>query len=172
MRTTYVMVLPYDPAWKADFAAIRQELASALGGLAIAIEHVGSTSVEGLSAKPCIDIDVVMPDYAVFPQIVERLAAIGYTHEGDLGISGREAFCYTGKPHLRLHHLYVCPADSKELHRHLAFRDFLRTHPEAVERYSACKEDAARRFPEDIEGYMACKGPCIEALYKLCGLSE
>ena len=172
MRTIHVMVLPYDPAWKADFAAIRQELASALGGLAIAIEHVGSTSVEGLSAKPCIDIDVVMPDYAVFPQIVERLAAIGYTHEGDLGIPGREAFCYTGKPHLRLHHLYVCPADSKELHRHLVFRDFLRNHPEAVERYSACKEDAARRFPEDIEGYMACKGPCIEALYKRCGLSE
>ena len=166
------MVLPYDPAWKADFAAIRQELASALGGLAIAIEHVGSTSVEGLSAKPCIDIDVVMPDYSVFPQIVERLAAIGYTHEGDLGIPGREAFCYTGKPHLRLHHLYVCPADSEELRRHLVFRDFLRTHPEAVERYSACKEDAARRFPEDIEGYMACKGPCIEALYKRCGLSE
>ena len=172
MRTTQVRVLPYDPAWKADFAAIRQELASALDGLAIAIEHVGSTSVEGLSAKPCIDIDVVMPDYSVFPQIVERLAAIGYTHEGDLGIPGREAFCYTGKPHLRLHHLYVCLADSEELHRHLVFRDFLRTHPEAVARYSACKEDAARRFPEDIEGYMACKGPCIEALYKLCGLSE
>ena len=172
MRTTHVMVLPYDPAWKADFAAIRQELASALGELAIAIEHVGSTSVEGLSAKPCIDIDVVMQDRSVFPQIVERLAAIGYTHEGDLGIPGREAFCYTGKPHLRLHHLYVCPADSEELHRHLVFRDFLRTHPEAVARYSACKEDAARRFPEDIEGYMACKGPCIEALYKLCGLSE
>lgn len=172
MRTTQVTVLPYDPAWKADFEAIRQELASALGGLAIAIEHVGSTSVEGLSAKPCIDIDVVMPDRAVFPQIVERLAAIGYTHEGDLGIPDREAFCYTGKPHLRLHHLYVCSADSEELHRHLVFRDFLRTHPEAVERYSACKEDAARRFPEDIEGYMACKGPCIEALYKRCGLSE
>ena len=84
MRTTHVMVLPYDPAWKADFAAIRQELASALGELAIAIEHVGSTSVEGLSAKPCIDIDVVMPDRAVFPQIVERLAAIGYTHEGEI----------------------------------------------------------------------------------------
>ena len=172
MRTTHVMVLPYDPAWKTDFAAIRQELASALGGLAIAIEHVGSTSVEGLSAKPCIDIDVVMQDRSVFPQIVERLAAIGYTHEGDLGIPGREAFCYTGKPHLRLHHLYVCPADSEELHRHLVFQDFLRTHPEAVERYSACKEDAARRFPEDIEGYMACKGPCIKALYKLCGLSD
>ena len=88
MRTTHVMVLPYDTAWKADFAAIRQELASALGELAIAIEHVGSTSVEGLSAKPCIDIDVVMLDRAVFPQIVERLAAIGYTHEGDLGIPG------------------------------------------------------------------------------------
>ena len=170
MRTTHVVVLPYDPKWNEDFSAIRAELEAAMGELALRIEHVGSTSVEGMSAKPCIDMDVVISDNSVLGKVIERLAAIGYLYEGNLGVEGREAFCYTGKPHLQLHHLYVCPADSEELHRHLVFREFLRQNPEAVRRYSAVKEQAARLFPEDIEGYMEYKAPCIEELYRLCGL--
>ena len=170
MRTTHVVVLPYDPKWKEDFAAIKSELEAAIGDLALSMEHVGSTSVEGMSAKPCIDIDVVIPDSSCLDAVIQRLEAIGYEHEGNLGIEGREAFRYTDKPHLQLHHLYVCPADSKELHRHLVFREFLRQHPEAVKRYSEVKEQAAQHFPDDIEQYMAYKAPCIEALYKVCGL--
>ena len=170
MRTPKVLVLPYDRAWKSDFETIKEELEAALEDLALGIEHVGSTSVEGLSAKPCIDLDVVIRDYSVFGRVVEKLAAIGYIHEGDLGIPDREAFRYEDKPHLKKHHLYVCPQDSRELRRHITFRDYLRTHPEAVRKYSAVKENAARLFPEDIDGYMACKSPCIEELYRLCGL--
>ena len=116
MRTATVIVLPYDPAWKSGFEAIRREIVAAAGDLIIGIEHVGSTAVEGLSAKPCIDIDVVIKDYSVFETLVNRLAEIGYMHEGDLGIKDREAFCYTDKPHLAKHHLYVCPQYSVELH--------------------------------------------------------
>lgn len=136
----------------------------------IGIEHVGSTSVEGLSAKPCIDIDVVIKDYSVFNTIVSKLEAIGYIYEGNLGIEGREAFKYFNKPHLQTHHLYVCPQQSKELHRHLTFRDFLRSNPEAVKKYGAVKEKAAQLFPDDIEKYIEYKSPCIEELYKMCGL--
>ena len=142
MKTTHVVVLPYDPKWKDDFTAIQAELEAALGDLALGIEHVGSTSVEGMSAKPCIDIDVVIPDNSVLGEVIERLAAIGYLYEGNLGIEGR----------------------------HLVFREFLRQNPEAVKRYSTVKEQAARLFPEDIEGYMGYKAPCIEELYRLCGL--
>ena len=170
MRTAKVVVLPYDKGWKTDFERIKQELEAAIGHLIVAIEHVGSTSVEGLSAKPCIDIDVVIRDYSVFDAVVENLAAIGYQHEGDLGIREREAFRYDGKPHLRQHHLYVCPQNSAELHRHMVFRDFLRTHPDAVKTYGAVKEAAARLFPEDIDGYIRYKSPCIEELYAQCGL--
>ena len=170
MRTRRVMVLPYDRAWKAAFEAIKSELESAVGDLVIGIEHVGSTSVEGLSAKSCIDIDVVIEDYGVFEEVVRRLADIGYIHEGDLGIPDREAFCYSDKPHLMTHHLYVCPRNSRELHRHITFRDFLRRHPEAVKQYGAVKEEGARLFPDDIEGYIAHKTPCIEELYRQCGL--
>ena len=170
MQTKKVIVLPYDSAWKTAFEDIRTELDAALGNLAIAIEHVGSTSVEGMSAKPIIDIDVVIPDYTVFDAVVQRLAQIGYTHEGDLGIKDREAFKYENKPHLQKHHLYVCPQNSAELHRHITFRDFLRGNPDAVKAYSAVKETAAALFPDDIDGYINYKSPCIEEMYRMCGL--
>jgi GrpB-like predicted nucleotidyltransferase (UPF0157 family) len=151
MRTKKVMVLPYDRAWKTAFEKIKEELDQAIGDLILGIEHVGSTSVEGMSAKPCIDIDVIIQDYSVFDAVVSRLEAIGYLHEGDLGIKDREAFQYSNKPHLQTHHLYVCPQYSEELHRHITFRDFLRSHPEAAKTYSSVKETAAQLFPEDIE---------------------
>ena len=171
MKTKRVVVLSYDPAWQEDFKAITTELEPALHGLIRKIHHVGSTSVEGCSAKPCIDIDIEITDYSVLPAVVRKLAELGYVHEGDLGIKDREAFCYSDKPHLRTHHLYVCPQDSEELRRHIAFRDFLRNNPDAVKQYSAVKEQAAMLFPGDIDRYMQYKSSCVEKLYALCGLA-
>ena len=170
MRTRKVVVLPYDVAWQSAFEKIKGEIEEAIDDLIIGIEHVGSTSVEGLSAKPCIDIDVIIKDYSVFTAVVEALKGIGYIHEGDLGIKDREAFEYTDKPHLMMHHLYVCPQYSEELNRHITFRDFLRINPEAVKKYSSIKEKAAALFPNDIDGYIEYKSPHIEELYKECGL--
>lgn len=172
MRTTKVIVTPFNKAWKTDFEKIKRELETALCDLAIGIEHVGSTSVEGMSAKPCIDIDVIIRDYGVFDAVVERLHTIGYIHEGNLGIRDREAFAYSDKPHLQKHHLYVCPQYSEELHRHLMFRNFLEKNPEAVKKYSEIKEKAAQLFPNDIDRYMQYKAPCIEELYAECGLRK
>ena len=170
MQTKKVCVLPYDPRWKQDFEAIRRELTLGLGSLALAIEHVGSTSVEGLAAKPVIDIDVVIRDDTPLEAVVSALAGIGYEHEGDLGIPQREAFRYDSKPHLKKHHLYVCPESSRELRRHTVFRDHLRTHPEDAEEYSRVKLEAARLYPNDIDGYIAHKEPTIRKLYTHCGL--
>ena len=129
MKTKRVVVLPYVAKWKSDFEIIKQEIEKAIGHFIIGVEHVGSTSVEGLSAKPCIDIDVIIKDYSVFDEVVDQLEVIGYFHEGNLGIKDREAFKYLNKPHLQTHHLYVCPQNSKELHRHITFRDFLKNTP-------------------------------------------
>ena len=170
MRTRKVVVLTYDVAWKTAFEKIMNEIEAEIGDLIIGIEHVGSTSVEGMSAKPCIDIDVIIKDYSVFDEIVRKLGSIGYIHEGDLGIKDREAFKYSNKPHLMTHHLYVCPRDSEELRRHIVFRDFLRKNPEAVKKYSRVKETAAQLFPDSIDQYIEYKSPCIEELYKECGL--
>ena len=170
MKTKRVIVTAYDPQWPVNFEAIRREVAEALGPLALRIEHVGSTSVPGLSAKPIIDLDVVISGYPVFSEVVEKLAQLGYIHEGDLGIPQREAFCYEGKEHLQKHHLYVCPENSPELHRHITFRDYLRSHPDAAAQYAASKENAANMYPNDVDGYIRCKSPCIEAIYVQCGL--
>ena len=100
MRTARVKVLPYDKSWKTAFEEISREIENALGDLIVGIEHVGSTSVEGLSAKPCIDLDVIIKDYSVFDAVVRNLESIGYIHEGNLGIQDREAFKYSNRPHL------------------------------------------------------------------------
>jgi GrpB-like predicted nucleotidyltransferase (UPF0157 family) len=169
VRTKNVRVLSYDVKWKDYFEAIKMELVEALGNLPMSIEHVGSTSVEGLAAKPIIDIDVVVKPEDV-SKAIELLEDYGYIHEGNLGIEGREALAYDGKTHLQEHHLYVCPSDSKELARHIAFRDYLRVHPEAVEKYSKVKLDAAKLYPDNIEKYIEYKSPVIEEIYKEIGL--
>ncbi|MCH3971655.1 MAG: GrpB family protein [Oscillospiraceae bacterium] len=172
MHTSHVTVVPYDVRWPAEFEKACRALALALGGSALSIEHVGSTAVPGLWAKPILDIDVVIPSMNNFSTVCRKLEVAGYRHEGDLGIPGREAFCYDEmqKPHLLLHHLYVCPQDSPELQRHILFREYLRAHPRDVKIYSAVKREGARRFPYDINAYLAYKTDCIETIYKKCGL--
>ena len=96
MGAKSVIVLPYDAQWEQAFVSIKDEIHKALGPLAIGIEHVGSTSVRGLSAKPIIDIDVVIKDYSVFDAVVAALKEIGYHHEGDLGKKKRRL----STPHL------------------------------------------------------------------------
>ena len=163
----HVVVHSYEKTWADDFVAIRDELNTVLKDLALRIEHVGSTSVEGLSAKPIIDIDVVIRDREELPEVISALQKLGYSHEGDQGIPGREAFKYEGKEHLRKHHLYVCAQDSEELRRHIAFRDYLRSHPDAVAEYSRIKEEGAELYPWDIDKYIEYKSPFIESIYKI-----
>ena len=170
MRTPKVSVVKYDPKWKCEFEKIKAEIEKTVGDSVLSIEHVGSTSVEGMSAKPCIDIDVVIKDYSVFRDVEGKLKNIGYIHEGDLGIKDREAFKYSDKHHLMNHHLYVCPKYSEELHRHVTFRDFLKDNAEAVKKYSEVKETGAELFPYDIDKYIEYKSHCIYELYKMCGL--
>ena len=167
-----VVVVPYSEQWKTDFKTIKQHLLTAVKDAIISIEHIGSTSVEGLSAKPIIDIDIVIKDYSVFDTVVEKLASLSYIHEGNLGIKDREAFDYKGNADLPKHHLYVCPEFSAELHRHISFRDYLRNHPEAVQKYGKVKKEGAKLFPDSIDDYIAYKSPCIEEIYKKCGLKK
>ncbi len=112
-----------------------------------------------------IDIDVVVKEDQV-DDAISALAEVRYIHEGNLGIPGREAFTYGGKEHLQQHHLYVCPENSAELKRHLAFRDYLRKHAEAVNEYSKVKIEAAKLYPEDIDKYIEHKSTVIEKIYE------
>ncbi len=164
-----VVVVPYDKQWKCDFEKIKQYILPSVEGLILGMEHVGSTSVEGLWAKPIIDMDIVIKDYSVFEELKEKMEVIGYIHEGDLGIKDREAFDYRGETELPKHHLYVCPEFSAELRRHISFRDHLRSNPADVILYSKVKEEGAKLFPDSIDGYIAHKSPCIEKIYEKIG---
>jgi GrpB-like predicted nucleotidyltransferase (UPF0157 family) len=168
MRTKQVIVEDYNLEWKNEFKRIKNELLAILSGKINSIEHVGSTSVEGLSAKPIIDIDIVIDHN--FEEVRQALESIGYLYEGDLGVLGREAFKYQNKPHLMVHHLYVCNKDNEELNRHIKFRDYLRQHKEDRDKYSAIKKEIAFKYSEDIDSYIEGKQPIILEIYKKCGL--
>lgn len=136
------------------------------------IEHVGSTSVEGLWAKPIIDIDIVIKDCQYFNAVKQGLEGIGYYYEGNLGIKDREAFAYNtdDKSELMTHHLCVCPQSSVELKRHITFRNHLRTSTDDRNMYSAIKIEATKKHPTDIESYLDMKGIVIAKIYSKCGL--
>jgi len=169
MRT--IIVDYYNPNWASEFQKIKNELLTALGDTIIAIEHVGSTSVPGLSAKPVIDIDIVI-EKNMLSEVIEKLDTIGYSHVGNLGIEGREAFKYEEKVHLMTHHLYVCDKESSELKRHLALRDFLRANEEYRQKYSDIKIEAAKKHPHDIDSYINMKEPVILEIYEKSGLEK
>jgi GrpB-like predicted nucleotidyltransferase (UPF0157 family) len=160
-----MILAPYNPEWASEFAALRDVYASSLGRLILRVEHVGSTAVPNLRAKPILDIDLVMPSYDVFPDIVAHLRRLGYTHNGDQGIPEREAFKpldnrapYASPPRYWMpHHLYVCPVSSLELNRHLVFRDALRAHDILRQEYEKRKLDIAGRSGGDRKVYAQLK---------------
>jgi GrpB-like predicted nucleotidyltransferase (UPF0157 family) len=163
-----IHVVDYDPRWPLVFEELRATVSAAVGDMALSIEHVGSTSVPGLAAKPVIDMDIVVAESDV-AHAIEGLGKIGYTHRGDLGIPFREAF--RPPPGSHPHHLYVCPAHSPALANHLAFRDYLRGNAAATREYGALKKSLAGDFGHDIDGYVEAKTGFIVAVLKKVGLS-
>jgi GrpB-like predicted nucleotidyltransferase (UPF0157 family) len=151
----------YDPAWPAVFEALAAPVRDAVDDLGADVEHVGSTAVPGLAAKPVIDIDVVVRSPDDVPAAIERLGALGYVHEGDGGVAGREAFLWP--PGSVRHHLYVVVAGSAPHVDHIRFRDHLRAHPEAAAEYAALKRQLAREHRTDRDAYTDAKAGFVAA---------
>jgi len=167
-----IMLEPHNRRWIEEFSDFRDVYAKALGSLMLRIEHVGSTSVPDLLAKPILDIDIVIASYETFPQVVSALEKLGYFHNGNQGISGREAFNVKDEFTPKLspprkwmsHHLYVCPEHSRELHRHIAFRDALRKSPLLRREYERWKISIASRVGGDRKLYAEIKEEECRAL--------
>jgi GrpB-like predicted nucleotidyltransferase (UPF0157 family) len=156
------LIVDYDPTWPAVFERLRARLEPVLAGVAASIEHVGSTAVPGLAAKPIVDMDVVVPRASVVPAAIEHLEALGYVHQGDLGVIGREAFRppETGP----YHHLYVVIDGSPPHRNHIDLRDYLRRRPDDAERYGARKRALAHLLATDREAYVSAKSGIIAEL--------
>ena len=149
-----ITVSPYNQDWPAQFERIKAFLLPHIGDIAINIHHVGSTSVPGLSAKPIIDFNIEIASMTDFPAIKKRLEALGYRHQGDYGITGREVFKPTRPDDFMEYHMYVCPTDSHEFKMHLKFRDYLRANPAAAKEYGQLKTENAIKFGNDIDAYI------------------
>ena len=161
-----VQVVDYDSSWPRIFLHLKDRVWPAVSDVAIAVEHVGSTSVPGMAAKPVIDMDIVIASRTELPAVLLRLARLGYQHRGDLGIEDREAFLTPeNQP---AHHLYVCVQNGLALRNHIAVRDYLRTHPSDVVAYSALKKALAKRFSNERARYGVAKTDFILFLLEQC----
>lgn len=158
--TEPVVLQPYDPAWPATFAALAARVEAALRPLAPVIEHVGSTAVPGLAAKPVIDLDVLLPVEA-HAAATARLATLGYVAQGEKGVPGRFAFGWPpGEPR---HHLYLGAPDAPGIRDHLRLRDALRADPALRDAYAAAKAAAVVESGGDRDRYLQLKGEFIAA---------
>lgn len=170
MKLKRIVVRPYTPTWHYAFKLIRKRLQKVLHTSDELIHHIGSTAVEGLPAKSIIDIDIEIKTIQSFAHTKQKLSRLGYHHVGDQGIKGREVFKLKRWNLLPKHHLYVCLSGSSELKRHLAFRDYLITHPDAKEAYGKLKLEAAKKHPYDMDAYLRMKGELINKIYRELGL--
>ena len=167
--TAPIVIVDYDPHWPEHFEVLLSRISPVLSPLAAAIEHVGSTAIPGLAAKPIIDIDVLLHSAADLSKAIARLATLGYQHRGDLGIPGREAFCPPpGNPP---HHLYVCVPECLEYIRHIMFRNHLRTHPEEAHAYERLKRTLAGEYRNDREAYNQAKTEFVKAVLRRANTS-
>jgi GrpB-like predicted nucleotidyltransferase (UPF0157 family) len=138
---------PYNPEWETEFESLKRLLLSALEGYDLEIQHVGSTAIPGLTAKPILDIDIIIDSKPLFGKIAAKLEGLGYINKGEQGILGRFAFRQASNltPKTssartwQAHHLYICFSDSLALKNHLLFREALRKDKELSERYGQLK---------------------------------
>jgi GrpB-like predicted nucleotidyltransferase (UPF0157 family) len=134
------LVVPHNPEWAAAFAAEARALTGAMGETCTGLHHIGSTAVPGILAKPIIDILGEVSSFELLDGATGCIESLGYTAMGTFGIEGRRYFRKDDAQGHRTHHLHVFEAGSLHIERHLAFRDYLRSHPEKAGEYSALKE--------------------------------
>ena len=169
------LVEKYNPEWPNWFEEIKTYLGEKVSKACLRIEHVGSTAIPGMTAKPIIDLTIVIKSER-FSEIKSLLEERGYYHEGDKGIKDRETFDLVDekiKKSLPKHHLYVCPEHSEALKRHIAFRDYLKENKPDARRLSRLNRALAEKYNNDKYPYMDGKAAlCQEITEKALAYQE
>lgn len=156
-------VVDYNPEWEKLFKIEAKKIKEILGKNCVAIHHIGSTSVKGLKAKPIIDIMPVVKDISLVDKHNAEFENLGYECMGEYGIDGRRFFVKGGDN--RTHHIHIFTANNqKDINRHLAVRNYLRSHADAAKEYAELKTKLADQFTYDNEGYCDGKNEFVKEL--------
>jgi GrpB-like predicted nucleotidyltransferase (UPF0157 family) len=162
--TREIVVAGYDPDWPEWFERIRAYLWPAVKQHALRIDHVGSTSVPGLAAKPIIDMDIVVTNESEIRAVIDDLRSLDYQWVGDLGVEGRQAFDSSGQVELPPHHLYLVVENNKAHLDHVLLGDLLRADPEARRQYADLKRANVDLAQGDMDVYVAAKARFVADL--------
>lgn len=161
----HIIVTEYNPEWETEFKKEADLIAKILGSLCIDIFHIGSTAVPRLKAKPIIDIMPVVHNIDKVDALAREFEKVGYEYLGEFGIKGRRYLRKGGDE--RTHQIHIFEkSNTKDIERHLAVRDYLRTHSEDAYLYGKLKEELAAKFPYDIDGYCDGKDEFVKQLEK------
>jgi GrpB-like predicted nucleotidyltransferase (UPF0157 family) len=161
-----VEIVDYDPRWALLYGEERARILAVIGHLDVAIEHIGSTAVVGLGAKPIIDILVGVRRLSDAQLCMEPLISLGYVYqpEHEVTLPERRFFGKGEPPGEQHYHLHMVEKGGEFWRRHLAFRDYLRTHPETSRQYYELKKKLASEYGSDREGYTEAKTQFIESI--------
>jgi GrpB-like predicted nucleotidyltransferase (UPF0157 family) len=166
LKRNTVRLVEHDPDW-AELAAIAcRDVREASGELIVEVQHVGSTAVPDLPAKPILDIAAAVGSFELLPELTQRLVGIGYVYRHDSGDEGGHLLAFDSAPEIRMIHLHVVEWGSTQWRNYLRFRDLLRQSPEIRQSYAQLKRDLASTWPGDRESYTAGKADFIRQVLK------
>lgn len=148
--------------WETAFLAEAGRIRSALGLVVLHVHHIGSTAIPGIAAKPVIDMILEVSSIDLLDQTDHALLGLGYDSLGEHGLSDRRFYRKGGD--LRTHHIHAYASGHRDIHRHIAFRDYLRAHQDKAIQYELVKLEAARKFRESPESYAEAKSSTLGIL--------
>lgn len=169
LESGIVRLVDYDVRWPELFAAEAQRILDHCGALPLLLEHIGGTSIPGICAKPILDMAAGRPADASMEEYVAALTRAGYEHRGERGIPGRQYF-RRGSP--RAYHVHLVEHGGPLWRDYLAFRHYLRTHPDEARRFAEIKRALATRFASDRQGYMDAKSAHVEEIIRLAAATS
>lgn len=162
-----IVVMDYDPCWPVLFAQEKAALLSAIGDEVLQIEHIGSTSIPGLAAKPVIDIGIGIRNLLDAPGLFPYLEHLSYIYEPALEqLLPERRFFWKGTPVIHTYHLHLTEVDNPVILKPIRFRDYLRKHPGAAREYGELKKELAERCRQDMDAYVAGKTAFVERILR------
>ncbi|TFG11015.1 GrpB family protein [Candidatus Heimdallarchaeota archaeon] len=163
LKRGIVELKTYNPKWREFYEQESKVISSQISDFLVDIQHIGSTAIPGIIAKPIIDIAVAINSLENIAKIIEPLSEIGFVYRGEQGIPDRHLFIKGGEE-LRTHHIHVMHKSHYEWKKHILFRDYLLNHPEEVQKYSELKRRLEKQFKQDRESYTESKSEFIEGI--------